>query len=1570
MADNIGLSPIEEKQIDALSLGATEEEASLNGRIEPVHQIFPPKQDPNITPYIDDNTVWVDSGEEVVVRSSPFTKDKALEVATTMQLSYGLSDIEKQQLANDLVIRGYSTVLENFLQKSRREHQIQVAKEASRLTDPEVKVDVYKARVQQYDIFEDLDTRAIARNVPDNQRWNESFINDILDKETQVRKEFREEFIDSVEWEGGTVGNILEVIGGIMPGASAQALYGLTSLLKKKYGADLDTPIKAWFLSGNSLVDIRDWLATLSSTEQKGAVSDIIRYMSEHAGWFGGNDFIEASLVQSILANETGDIAPGEGDHVQALENIVSLTDAALGVGSLIRVGRATAGTYRAARTKSTLDKLTRVDPEAGANATNAVVDDASGQVAAALGANRADVAERAYLAKFDESEFADVSSDFIDEMKLLSAELEARGADMSIYLTPEEKASHLEKIAKGLEESRKRKLWKNSGYIRPTEDGIEVGARFGKNTKRGWLESEKKALLEEVEKLRKVHGGDNVKIIGREYNGKIGKNPAPDGTQQYFIQVDYVDDYKKASAGAFDPNDIIYSGASAHYRADISSGLSQRLSNALYVSSDREKATEKIAHKFLQPLAKAGSKEQRAVMALLDDGAKQGVIYTPSEIRAQLRMDENAEQVVQAYIGVRQFSDMAYKIRNAELRTYLDSKNMRYISLGDDYHAFAAPVADPSGIRFAYDPLTGEVVDLRGSIKKFLQDGGRIFSARNRQTSTASGKSSNYIMVHGGVKAGPLPERVLKYIEGYVPRIYEDQHFITMRPNKLWLDGEILTGTQIIPRTIGTAPSRKAALERIEGLRAQYPDAELGLKNDRSLTYRDRLTSEVDYQEGTGGLFYGQRGKHLESFDGEFDVLSETTDVVGSMLKQASALANRMEVQPVLDNMKKKWLNTYGSYTTGIRPGVFPTSRSQIAGEQVANADLQKARAAWAYINLQETNMTTTQTWKELMFQLGEWVESKGAEKVGKYIRTEVGKKDPIARARSFNFISTIVLNPFRQLFLQSQQFFYLAGIDPAYVLSGAASRESMPMLMALLREGEIINKIDISGYAKAAGISPAEFRRDLDAIKSSGLIEAIDSHLLGRDAVMAIEHTLNNNKLQNAIQKASNLGKTGIAGIKRVGFDLGEQINLVHTYNIARRRWMKNNPGKSVDTKFARAEIAADTRQLALGMTQPGALGYQKGIFSLMTQFWSIQHKAFLGMSGWIPYIGKYSNQAITKGEAFRITAGQLLLYGTSGVGLTALADEMFQAIGWDNPPEEVRHMVAGGLYDTLFNFTLEAASGQTSDLAVSQSIAAGSGWAETFTQFLEEAPDRNVFEMFAGASASSGSKVITAVGTLGRAIQGGLEGTLTPKQAQDTVKSFARIASIYDKYDRAKTQEHLHAWVSKNRTSLGVPITEVENVVAAITGVQGYQQRAAYETYLDLQARQEEIDGVATELYNQWTRMYATTENTSYFTEQESIGEFMTEHSAYLKAKYNALDYDAIMNSVIDKIRRKEDTENGSMIDVFLKRATSNRTGNIEEQLNDAVTKGLVPKDKADALKKELNFIYDLKGEEEIK
>lgn len=1020
----------------------------------------------------------------------------------------------------------------------------------------------------------------------------------------------------------------------------------------------------------------------------------------------------------------------------------------------------------------------------------------------------------------------------------------------------------------------------------------------------------------------------------------------------EWFVDVKYRDDYRAASNAILNMDDIHASGWKANLFQDVSSGLAQHLSNSLYTGFDMSRATEKALFALMDDFAKAKNNNKKIIVSLLDEGKMKPKTFTPNEVLERLPQgmkQSDAQEVLRGYASVRMFADTAHDVLNKMYYDSLKADNIQHIK-HNKFDALAAPVSDGVAreMRVVYDPHLDAMVELTSKeVDKMLEEGATFFrSPQLHNAGTDTVRRTNNIVVRGETTVSEIPRKVLNYIEGYLPRMYKEQYFITKRPKEIFINGLKASPDKIPVSTILVAKNKTEAKKLVAEMAAKDPDAVYDWKNAVELTTTEAKAAELSLELSTGGLFFSKREEHLKDAN---NLLAETEDSVGSIMRMASVVARKQDLEPIVNLMKRRWLNTFGQLE-GLE-GRWPMSVSSIGSStKVSDKDVQKAKAAWLYIDQLESSATVTQKWRASMVRFGEWVEGiPYGERLGSFIRTgPLAERDPLSYMRGATFLATIVFNPMRQLFLQSQQFLFLSGLEPSFIFSGQSSRQAMALGMATVKRNKHGAKADLSGAAKVAGIEKKEFEQMVDALEESGLVEAIDSHLIGRDAMTSIQREITEGALAAGLQKSRNVVSKVAGTVREYGFDFGERANILHTYGIARHRWLKNNPGADVNSKKARFEIAAATRQLSLGMTQPGGFKYQRGIASLATQFLSVQHKAFLAGIRGVPGLSHFGNKAITVEEGRRLLMAQTMLYGASGIGLYHAVDWALDELGISNMSDEAKHMVYGGVYDLTMNAILSGLTGDEVDLSFANSIAAGSGWHETLTRTITDlGGDRTMLELLAGPSRTPFSKLGAATSMLSDLLVARAEGVeLTPEQVADTMDSFAVILSGYNNFMKAKAMKNLGAWVDANRAPLPLEASSTEAWVMAMTGVTGYDVDSFYGFTKSVKANKDDLQEVADLHYKRLTRRFATMDFETGHVGVEALSKFMRTEKEVILAALGKQDGEAVLDLLSTMIKQRLDKGEGVLANQISRAVTDNSLGvGVVDILTSMGRKGIV-------------------------
>ena len=1068
--------------------------------------------------------------------------------------------------------------------------------------------------------------------------------------------------------------------------------------------------------------------------------------------------------------------------------------------------------------------------------------------------------------------------------------------------------------------------------------DAEKVGNRAveaEKAAKSGATAKSELSRLEQGQDLKSPEWRRRLKQLREENTTTITREEAiSDPTNEFFINMKFTKEFDTTEA-MLNLDDIYVGGKYAHYLADISSAFDKKIAQTIIRGFDEAQGTEKIMAEALEPFMKAGREAKAFALNAIKRGDKEGVAYRAEDLINDMPTSFSAkqkQQALDAYYSFRTTSDMVYAIKNNKLRNILEQDGYLRVVAGD-VETVGKPWTGAKPTQ-AYDPVTKSM----RPVAEIEQEGAQIYKVKSR-IQTGENNYSNFIVVKEGDEVSALPQQVLKYRDGYVPRIYDEQYFVTMKDPSAYVDGVKAAAGKAPTVQTYAAKSAKEAKELVARLKGENPALEVDYRNSRELTAGESVSAYFNVERSTGGLFYSKRGEHLRD---AADELAEVANPIEAMQRMVSSSARELTLDPVMELMRKRWLSAFGHMTDGK----YPTSVELIRSNKLRSPELSKAQAAWNFIENAQNGGATTRNWRANMVRLGEWVEEKGFDSLGKRIRTT--ERDPFSVARGITHLSTIVLNPMRQIFIQAQGVLLNAGVDG--FASAMAKSHQAPALLMATAIGKGKRQAGMALVRKLGLEKDAEFMAMMKGLDESGLIQAIDSHLLTRDALRAVDNELASSVLGRGVQASKNALATTANTIRRYGFDLGEQMNITSTYMVAFNRYKVQNGIKGVFKPNAQqlADIAGDARQMALTMSAPGAMGYQKGVLSLATQFLAVQHKAWLAGARGIPGISKYGNKVYTVAEGRKILLGQTLLYGATGWGLSELIDKGMEAFDVKLSPEAREHL-HGGIYDYVANSLIEAITGEDTNLAFSENIAAGGGFQRAITALIFDPimEERPLPELFLGPTLNTVSKLGSIV-DIGMSIMGtAYNGEhLTEEQIDLFKNSAARMVSGYNNWFKGQIALRVGTWVNKNGQIIdpSLEATGTEAWAQALFGITDAEVKDYYSTVQDIKATKDGIKQTAKDFVDrveQTMAMYDTV-GTEYGYMAELTTALKLEN--ILLSVLDPADRQAVMKEVLSQLKYRG--MQSKIVDQLTKAAISGSLGSdLPNIADDMLRKGLI-------------------------
>lgn len=1346
----------------------------------------------------------------------------------------------------------------------------------------------------------------------------------LLDEETALRESFEREFAEASKHTSSTLGGVLQFVESMVPFVESNAVSNLGKILKKHFNAPLDSTASAFLLQGDYIADMRDWITDLPREDQLDVFEFILDNAEEVAGGLSDNEFIKVDLLQKVFAGARDEYLDDDTDVTAIIGNAISLLDVTM-VGQL--AGKAVKGVSFIDKSSS-LATAQRLDKDRGGKLAAASLVDATENTAAALGTTKADILADTLIPKYiGYGEDPLVSEDFIERQIKLMQEIKDRDTGIVLHMSEVEKAAQKDSVDAILNSVGGVKLRINSSSTLRTDEGITVNAIYGKNADEGFTLEEMAVSKTRLEALFPTATVEHVQRNG-----------------QTLLKLTVKDNYKVGTNVIFNIDDILARGSFSSMRGDISANLSKNLSDSFYVAFDKTEGIKRVFSDLLKPFSSASSINKSRILGIIDRVRDTDVELTVAAMVDMLPRGvsaKDAQEIIKGVISIRSSTDAAYVISNKVFREKHLKKNRRWVHT-EGFDALAAPVLrdEALGSKVAFNPSTGDIVKLTDDMINDLYNSGGQIAKSSSTHGGDSAKQTTLIIVDDKVAMDNLPQKLLKYDANNVTTIYKDQYFITTKAKALSIDGVAVDSKLIPTRAIATAGSRKEAEEAVARMQKDMPNVEMGFKNDRKLTsQQSREAQEQLYS--AGGLFFSPKGDKLHTIQGS---LSELADPVASIRRQATSVASLVELRPMIDLMKQRFINTFGD----LADGKFPSSRNAINDPALVNSNrAEAAKVMWDHIDQVDNVGVMSQKWQAHMVGFGEWLESgTGSAKLGTFVRTTIGEKDPISAVRGATFMATIVFNPARQLFVQSQQFLFLTGLDPKYVMSGSMSRQGGSLLLSSIGD----KSLNHSAMAKVAGMSTKEYTQAVDAYARSGLNDAVDSHIIGRDAMIEVSGEIAKNRAGAIAGGARDLVAKGIQGIKDVGFNAGERVNLAHTYMLARKRFKEKHPSANITSKEAEFSIAADARQLALGMTRAGSFAYQDGVLSLATQFFSFQHKAGLVLMRGVPGLSKYGNKAITPQEARRIMKLQLGIYGGASMGINAVIEEGIDKAGVEVSPEVLRIM-QGGAYDLVMNGILEAATGEEANFAFASNLAAGQGFGPNLLEYIRDisSGNKSMLEIMSGASSTVGSRFSTAFNSTA-AIMGSTQ-PLTTERTKEVLTDWAAITSGYSQLLRGDAMLRLETWVDKNRNSMPLKATTTEAIITAMIGVPSDKLSSLYHNFLTGKEAKERLKTTAEEAFGRISRHVGDTRSKKDggFAVLDAMNQAIDTEFQVLKGYFTDADMSIIEKDIMNKIKKRVGKDGSSLLEDLSAAILNNTYGEASEDMINFLTRHGMVSDK---------------------
>jgi hypothetical protein len=843
--------------------------------------------------------------------------------------------------------------------------------------------------------------------------------------------------------------------------------------------------------------------------------------------------------------------------------------------------------------------------------------------------------------------------------------------------------------------------------------------------------------------------------------------------------------------------------------------------------------ALKPIGKSFLTPKARASLKKVDRVL-LQGDGHTElnvanevirGKVYTIDELRL-MKLEDNE---ISAYYGVRRVLDYLYMIKNDQVRKTLAFRGLKRVdvegldSIGKpiDTAAGARTHLQGKGVEKLYNPVghngLGGAEDRAAINFENLYDQGYKLVKLEKPMSL-NGEHYDYAFIAAN-RISELPNRVLNYKVGYVPKMYKNAFYFVKEDMRGTLNGspDKIFGQKTLrmfdskkeadqflakQKTIRTLISRilnsnddfevakwRLELESLghsedeirtmleESLRgnlATDPNS-LHVLSDREMS-ADQLSRESYGMHG--GLFTSPRATHdiLFGISGEVPKQFSAFESIQRYIQHVSNYYPRNEWRMA---EQQRWMNT-ARKMNAIRPDIVSfreaTESVTLRSGSPERASLE-AYANW--IKDQARIPTNEEVWlSQHMRSLAEWAEKPitvfgeeiASAKTPKFARNfvmNIAQKDPFAAGRAAAFHALLGwFNP-AQLFVQAQ------GASLAFSLHPATAARDLRKGLGMTAVMYSDNPTYIRSVGKAMGLKGEEFAKMHELFLKAGL----------RDSIRATaDHSAAAQSYGIGLKAIKDAADRGLLFYRR-----GELFNRAYSFSAATEKWLGENAGKTVmdigDKELK--DILDYTMHISMNMTRANRAAWQKGMFSLPTQFMQIQAKWVESM---LPTMFG-GNHKFSAAQRRKFMMMQFALYGAAGVPLGKYAMNYAAQQAGVTPeqlsPETIKY-VNGGVWD------LTAYMGLGANIELGGRGSITDGLVENMVSVVTEG--KSLGNMF-GAFGQVSSHLFQGIAKLKPLVANAEKVQWTDKEFAYVASELAKTASTWNNLTKAHTMSTTH-------------------------------------------------------------------------------------------------------------------------------------------------------------------------------
>jgi len=860
--------------------------------------------------------------------------------------------------------------------------------------------------------------------------------------------------------------------------------------------------------------------------------------------------------------------------------------------------------------------------------------------------------------------------------------------------------------------------------------------------------------------------------------------------------------------------------------------------------------------------LTAKGSAKVDIMMAKGDSVSK---VFTPDELSSYGLSQK--EQV--SYFKKRTIRDVSHAVHNKALvdrLTFLGAKEVEYVGEAaegfkvagstmtkEEAKAFAASGKQKVASNVMGSEHSIQSLDAAG-IEEIYKKGGTLVRGLS-STKIGDNTTDLFIAQAKDLQIKPLTQ-VLPYRAGEVSRMYTDKYFVSMnfKGMKNGEEAKVFNTMRTSPTRAGAekfakgmdkamtiirankalggkSVSRKVLIAQLSKVvdnpkdlmrmirEGDIPmDAKFTSKFDREVQVgsTEHSDSIVDTLFSTGRLFTSKRSERMKNVFGDNAPIKSPKE---AMAQELSYIARFMNTAVWRESQIDKLLKTFDGKIEKLEGAT--KYENALYGKPMTDMSLKEEKYLEVLRNHLKTQLSVPSDasikFKKRMDGFASYMEGKGvlghkvADKALGMAHGSISQG-----LRTLVFHSYLGMGNLAQLFVQANGAFIAAAISPQYGLQAAKNAVSLRMGVMLDSVGraDTLRVLAKLNSGMEVGLSSADdFIATVELVRRSGVLNSIKSsalHYVKEGAVNLDTHlAAYTGGLGRAIKH------TGSQALKAglIPFDRGEEFARLVAMDIAKREWVKANPGKSFLSRSAINEITGRQEILTLGMSRANTGRMQQGIASIPFQFarynWNLM-ESLLGKN-------------FTAGEKARIIAAGTVLYGTEGMGLTWLAEEIFGEQVADMSKEQKIAISEGAMSWALYKST-----------GAETAIGSRIGWMKYFSDNLKgiSRGDLSAVAVMSGPSGSFLTKEMEFVHEVYRIYD--VDGVDLGDKSGMFLNEALKTASV----GYSNTTKYLHAywadgWV-KNKAGAKVAQLSTLELVLANMGIKSLKEADINKMY----------------------------------------------------------------------------------------------------------------------------------------